>query len=39
VVSVHIETARSALAELSDAEYQHRVWLGGGAPGEVSSFD
>lgn len=38
-MSVYTETVRDALAELSDAEYQRRVWMGRGAANEMSSFD
>ena len=39
VVSVYTETVRDALLELSDAEYQRRVWTGQGTATEMSSFD
>ena len=38
-MSVYTETVREALTELSDAEYQRRVWTGQGAANEMSSFD
>jgi hypothetical protein len=37
-VSVYVEIVRSALEELSDSDYQHRVWTGGGG-NEMSSFE
>ena len=30
-MSVYTEMVREALLELSDADYQRRVWTGGGA--------
>lgn len=36
---VFVAHVRSALEELSDIEYQRRVWAGLGAPEEMSSFD
>jgi hypothetical protein len=38
VTAVLIDQVRSALDELSDLEYQSRVWTGRGARGEMSSF-
>lgn len=39
VMSVYTEMVNEALVELSDANYQRRVWTGGGAANEMSSFD
>lgn len=38
MTSVLIEQVRAALDELSDLEYQSRVWTGRGAADEMSSF-
>ena len=36
--AVYIDQVRASLEELSDAEYQSRVWTGRGGGNEMSSF-
>lgn len=38
MTKVLVEEVRAALDELSDLEYQSRVWTGRGSEGEMSSF-